>query len=67
MRKRLTICLTAAALLLVGALPASAASELENPDGSYVFGYWGDTRATPVPYETERTLRLSDLADAEGM
>ncbi len=67
MRKRLTICLTAAALLLAGALPASAASELENPDGSYVFGYWGDTRATPVPYETERTLRLSDLADAEGM
>ncbi len=66
MRKRLTIYLTAAALLLAGALPVSAASELENPDGSYVFGYWGDTRATPIPYETEQTLRLSDLTDVQG-
>ena len=67
MKQRLTLCLAVVALLMVGILPVSAASELENPDGSYVFGYWGDTRATPMPYEVEQTLKLTDSDGLQGM
>ena len=59
MRKR-WIALTLCAVLLCGAsLKASAAAELTDRDGSYVFSYWGETQATPRAYETERTLSLA--------
>ena len=71
-RVRLAAVLLTAALACSPALTAGAAG-LSDGDSSYIFDYWGNTVATPMPYEEESRLKptlsegaaaqLTDMAD----
>lgn len=49
---------------LFAALPVCAVDELDGKNSSYVYDYWGNTVSTPIPYETEIAVDLSQFGDA---
>lgn len=46
---------------LLALLPVCAVGELDGENSSYVYDYWGNTVSTPMPYETDITVNLSEF------
>lgn len=67
MKKRRFIIILCIVALFICSFNVSAATELENKDGSYVFNNWGDTQTTPKPYQTQSTLSIKQFAGSSAM
>lgn len=61
MKKIRIIAILCILALFLSSFTVSAATEIENEDGSYVFDYWGDTQSTPIPYKTESTFEFGSI------
>ena len=49
---------------LFAVMPVCAVDELDGTNSSYVYDYWGNTVSTPIPYETDIVVNLSQFGNA---